>query len=214
MNKAKFVSLVLAALVLAGCGISMSPSRDSWYAQHYFIMQKYEQDVYKRLTPNGRLEFQNFFWDARSALVKKEFAARMEYIAQNFKKENFSQPWNTDRARVYLLAGSPASIEYRQNDDWGTRLGQGGGQFGVATDRSGEDIQATTFEVWTYPFGQYFVYYTFSFQPPSKWKSASMGSNGGSRVFGQFEIQNRVEYWSPTDVEGYKAKIENLKTIK
>ncbi|MBM3311605.1 MAG: GWxTD domain-containing protein [Candidatus Aminicenantes bacterium] len=214
MKSPKFILLALAALGTAGCGMSMSPSRDSWYAQHYFIMQKFEQDAYKKLAPNGRLEFQKLFWESRSDLVKKDFAARMEYISQNFKKENFSQPWNTDRARVYLLAGPPASIDYRQNDAWGMQVGQGAGQAGVTTDRSGEDIQATSFEVWTYPFGQYFVYYSFSFQPPSKWKSASMGSNGGSRVFGQFEIQNKAEYWSPRDVEGYKQKLEELKAVK
>ena len=41
-----------------------------------------------------------------------------------------------------------------------------------------------------------------------------MGSNCGSRVFGQFEIQNKVEYWSPRDVEGYRQKLEDLKTVK
>ncbi|MBM3293713.1 MAG: GWxTD domain-containing protein [Candidatus Aminicenantes bacterium] len=217
MTSAKIVPLFVAAAVAAGCGVRMSPSRDSWYAQHYFIMQKFEQDAYKGLSAAGRLEFQNFFWASRSGLVKKDFAARMEYIAQNFKKENMAQPWNTDRARVYLLAGPPASIDYRQNDAWGMTVSQGagqGGQAGVTSDRSGEDIQATSFEVWTYPFGQYFVYYSFSFQPPSKWKTASMGSSGGSRVFGQFETQNKVEYWSPEDAEDYKKKLAALKDIK
>jgi len=217
MKNARVVSLIAALAVAAACGFHMSPSRDSWYAQHYFVMQKYEQDAYKSLTAAGRLEFQKLFWETRSDLVKKDFAERMEYISQNFKKENFSQPWNTDRARVYLLAGPPASIDYRQNDAWGMSIAQGagqGGQAGVTSDRSGEDIQATSFEVWTYPFGQYFVYYSFSFQPPSKWKTASMGSNAGSRVFGQFEIQNKVEYWSPRDVEDYKKKLAALKDIK
>jgi GWxTD domain-containing protein len=213
MNIKKYAVLAMGAFALGACALSLAPSGDSWYAQHYFIMQKYEQDLYKGLTPNGRLEFQKLFWDARSELEKKDFQTRMAYIEQQFRKENSAQPWNTDRARVYLLAGPPASIEYRQNDNWVTQIAQGAGAAGV-NDRSGEDIQATTYEVWTYPFGQYFVYYSFAFQPPNKWKAAAMASSGGSRVFGQFEIQNKVEYWGPGDIEGYKAKLEALKTVK
>jgi len=213
MNYRRIVGAAMAILATGACGVALSPTRDSWYAQHYFIMQKFEQDVYKSLTPNGRLEFQKLFWDTRSELVKKQWDERMDYITKNFKNENSAQPWNTDRARVYLLAGSPASIDHKQNDNWITQMGQGAGAVGVDS-RSGENIQADTLEVWTYPFDRFFITYSFSFQPPSKWKASGMGSSGGSRVFGQFEIQNKVEDWGPVDDEGYKAKVEALKAVK
>jgi GWxTD domain-containing protein len=213
MYHRKIVGAVMVILATGACGVSMSPIRDNWYAQHYFVMQKFEQDVYKSLTPNGRLEFQKLFWDTRSELVKKQWDERMEYIVQNFKNENSAQPWNTDRARVYLLAGRPASIDHKLNN-WVAQMGQGTGQSGGVDARAGEDIQADTLEVWTYPFDRFFITYSFSFQPPNKWKSSGMGSSGGSRVFGQFEIQNKVEYWAPADAEGYKAKLEALKAVK
>jgi GWxTD domain-containing protein len=214
MKKHAWIGFVAIALAAVGCGVSLSPTRDSWYAQHYFIMQKFEQDTYKSLTPNGRLEFQKIFWDARSDLVKKQWDERMDYIVKNYKSENSAQPWNTDRARVYLLAGNPASIERKQNDQWGMQVAQGAGQSGGTDARSGEDIQATTLEVWTYPFDRFFVTYSFSFQAPNKWKTASMGSTGGSRVFGQFETQNKVEFWGPSDTTSYPAKLEALKAVK
>jgi GWxTD domain-containing protein len=213
MKTTRAVAAIVAVGVLGGCGISLSPTRDSWYAEHYFIMQKFEQDAYKSLGPNGRAEFQKLFWESRPDLVKKAFSDRLAYIGQNFKNENSSQPWNTDRARIFLLAGPPASIERAANDNWAMRTGQGTGAAGVS-DRSGEDIQATTLEVWTYPFDRFFVVYRFGFQPPNKWRTVSMGSSGGSRNFGDFELQCKIEYWSPADPEAYKLKLEDLKAIK
>lgn len=74
------------------------PSKDSWYAQHYFIMHDYEQKIYHQLSPQGRLEFQKLFWEARQPVAKQEFDSRMEAIQSLFKSENRSA-LDTDRAR-------------------------------------------------------------------------------------------------------------------
>ena len=58
MKSAKIIALILAGSLLAACGANMLPSRDPWYAMHYFIMQDYERSAYWALTDNGRLEFQ------------------------------------------------------------------------------------------------------------------------------------------------------------
>ena len=125
MNTRKIVCLLLMIATAAACGASMLPSHDEWYARHYFIMQKFENDAYKAMAPDARLKFQDLFWAARSPAVKKEFETRMAYIENEFKNENAKQPWNTDRARVYLLNGSPGSRDYTTDDRWaGNPAGQ------------------------------------------------------------------------------------------
>jgi GWxTD domain-containing protein len=209
----KIIGLVLAAAFLIGCGASLLPSRDPWYAMHYFLMQDYERGAYRSLSDNGRLEFQKLFWGSRAPEARKLFDARMEYILDNFKKENFTQPWNTDRARVYLLHGNPASIEYSQNDNWAMSISPGRPTSNNATSRSGEDIQATTTEVWTYPYEKFMVVYGFRFEPPNKWRAATM-SAGGSRFIGEFEQANKTTVWAALNPEAYARKLEELKTIK
>lgn len=213
MKITKIASLVLAASCFIACGMNMLSSHDPWYAQHYFLMQDYERNTYRSLSENGRLEFQKMFWEARSPEAKKLFDARMDYIVQNFKNENFKQPWNTDRARVYLLNGNPASIERSQNDSWGSTIRQPGTGTAGMTSRSNEDIQATTLEVWTYPFDRFVVVYGFSFDQPNKWRAAVMTA-GGSRYIGEFELRNKMETWGALDPDSYFRKLEALKTIK
>ena len=53
MNASKIVALVLAGLVLAACGINLIPSKDDWYAMHYYVMQDYEWQTYKQLGPTS-----------------------------------------------------------------------------------------------------------------------------------------------------------------
>jgi len=165
--KSKLSLFVLALIFLAvACGMNSLPSRDSWYAQHYFIMHDYEQNTYRQLTSAGRLEFQKLFWEARQPVAKQEFDNRLLAIQRLFKTENRNQPWNTDRARVYLLNGSPVSIDYRQNTDWVTTMSpsSSGVSRGVdVNDRTNEDIQANTAEIWVYPYDKYFIYYYFYF---------------------------------------------------
>lgn len=213
MNTRKLVCLFLLVAAAAACGVSMLPSKDEWYARHYFIMQKFENDSYKAMTPEARLEFQQLFWAVRSPAVKKEFETRMAYINEEFKSENSKQPWNTDRARIYLLHGSPASRDYTTNENWNTSNPIGSGGMVSASDRSGEDIQARSLEVWNYPFGRFFVMYGFTFNPPNKWKQANPTAATG-RYLGQFELQDRVEVWGAQDEETYKRRLAELAAIK
>lgn len=210
MKKAAIFSLVLA--IAAACGVNMMPSKDPWYSQHYFIMQDFERDAYRALSDAGKLEFQKIFWEARPADAKKEFDTRLNYINQNFKRENFEQPWNTDRARIYLLNGPPADIDQRVNDNWVTQRAEGAGAI-VVSDRSNEDIGAATIEVWSYPFQNQFVYYGFSFQPPNKWRQAQI-SAGSSRYMGGLENWSRTVTYGVVDEAKYKQELEELKAIK
>ncbi|MCX6560425.1 MAG: GWxTD domain-containing protein [Candidatus Aminicenantes bacterium] len=215
MKSARWILLFTAAAVLSGCAMNMLPSKDPWYAQHYFLMQKFEQDAYRAMSENGRLEFQKIFWAERAPAARAEFDRRLAYIDQTFRRENSAQPWNTDRARIYLLNGSPASIEYSQNDAWGMQ-GAGGGAAGGAAginSRTNEDIQANTLEVWSYPYQQYLVAYAFNFQPPNKWKAVSMTA-GGARYIGDLESMNRMGVWGPKDPDGYTRKLDELLAIK
>jgi GWxTD domain-containing protein len=213
MRIARWGMVFVLSAAAAGCGVSVLPSHDEWYASHYFVMQKFETDAYKALTPNGRLEFQKIFWAVRSPVAMAEFEVRMKYIADNFKTENRSQPWNCDRARIYLLHGSPASRDYTTNDAWSMQVTPGTGQSVGVDDRAGEDIQARTLEVWTYPFGQQIVAYGFTFQPPNKWRQAAPSATAG-RYIGQFELRDRMEIWGAQDEEAYKGRLAELKAVK
>jgi len=42
MKLQKIVPLGLVVIILAGCGINLMPSKDDWYAKHYYIMQDFE----------------------------------------------------------------------------------------------------------------------------------------------------------------------------
>lgn len=213
MRFSKIAALVLMCGFFAACGLNMLPSKDSWYAQHYFIMQDFERKIYGELSDPGRLEFQKFFWSMRTPNQKIEFDRRIAYCNDAFRRENFKQPWNTDRARVYLLNGSPASIDYVQNNDWVSQGSVGGRGVSSTNERLGEDIQANTLEAWSYPYNQYIVVYGFTFQPPNKWKPAQMTA-AGSRYIGELERRNKLEVWRPVDTNAYIAKMNELKAIK
>jgi GWxTD domain-containing protein len=213
MRFSKIAALVLICGFFAACGLSMLPSKDSWYAQHYFVMQDFERKIYGDLTDAGRLEFQKLFWSMRTPNQKIEFDRRIAYCNDAFRRENFKQPWNTDRARVYLLNGSPASIDYVQNNDWVSQGATGGRGVSSTNERLGEDIQANTMEAWAYPYNQYIVVYGFTFQPPNKWKAAQMTA-AGSRYIGELEQRNKLEVWRPVDANADIAKMNELKSIK
>ncbi len=111
MRPRKTIILGLFVLGIAAGIVDALPKKDTWYTRHYFLMQDYERKAYKGLSDNGRLEFQKVYWEFRSPAVKEEFDRRMAYILPTFKNENSSQPWNTDRARIYLLNGRPARLD-------------------------------------------------------------------------------------------------------
>jgi len=213
MKSGKFWALALVCIMLAGCGIILVPSKDEWYGKHYYIMQDYEWKSYKALSSAGQLEFQKLFWEARSPGSKKEFDQRVEYCMQNFKKENSRQPFNVDRAHVYLLNGRPEQIEYSQNDQWASHLQPGAGVFESVNDRTNEDVAASTAEVWTYRFDRFLIQYVFVFRPPNTWKM-NQAVFAGNRYVGALELQNKEDFYGPVDEDNYKAKLEELKKIK
>jgi len=207
------IVLGLALLAVAPRVVDAAAKKDAWYAQHYFLMQDYERKAYKALTPNGKLEFQKVYWEFRSPAIREEFDRRLAYIEPTFKNENSAQPWNTDRGRIYLLHGRPAGIDQRQNDFWTGQYTPPGAQAGISSDRSGEDIQGKTLEIWAYPFEREVVYYGFQFQPPSKWIQVQISPSAGRYIQG-LERRSRVETWGPSDEDAYKARLEELKAIK
>jgi GWxTD domain-containing protein len=208
MNFRKVTALGFIVLFLSGCGINLVPSKDDWYAKHYYIMQDFEWKLYKELSPTARLEFQKMFWEVRTPEAKAEFDKRVEYCMKAYKKENSRQPFNVDKAHVFLLNGAPVQIEYAQNTNWTM---QGAVE---ASDRSGEDVAANTAEVWTYRYGQWLVKYVFTFRPPNEWKLVSQSAVGDSRYLGQFELENKNDLYGIKDLDEYKQKLEALKAIK
>jgi GWxTD domain-containing protein len=213
MRSRTVIVLGLIFLAVAPGVVKAAAKKDAWYAQLYFLMQDYERKAYKALTPNGKLEFQKVYWEFRSPAIKEEFDRRLAYIEPTFKNENSAQPWNTDRARIYLLHGRPAGIEQRQNDYWTGQVTPPGAQAGTSSDRSGEDIQGRTLEIWAYPFERQVVYYGFQFQPPNKWVQVQISASAGRYIQG-LETRSRVETWGPSDADAYKARLEELKAIK
>jgi len=216
-EKVNFLSigtLVLALLILDACSINLLPSKDKWYMQHYIIMQDFERAAYKKLSPEAKEKFQILFWEDRWPEARMEFLRRMDHVMKIFKKENPAQPWNTDRARILLLNGSPASIEYKQTDNWGMKIVEGGkGVTGITSERDKENIQARTAEVWAYQCDEQFVYYAFTFSAPKKWKLAQ-GAFSGNRFLGKLEIRSREQTYAIKDIDQYTKKLENLKKAK
>ncbi|MBC7364314.1 MAG: GWxTD domain-containing protein [Candidatus Aminicenantes bacterium] len=211
MNKNLWVLLLGFIILASACGINSLPSKDPWYAKHYYIMHDYERETYKHLTPEGKLEFQKLFWEARQPVAKEQFDNRMSYIEKVYKTENHAQPWNTDRGRVYLLNGPPASIDYKQNTDWVMQAIEGGRITGAqgGMDRTKEDIQANLAEIWVYPYKSFFVYYVFTFSPPNTWK-LNPSTFQNNRYLEQLENMNKDLTFALKDEEDYKAKLSAL----
>ena len=204
--------MTVATLMIIGCGMNLVPSKDSWYMQHYIIMQDFERDAYKSLSQEGKQQFQLMFWQHRPEKSKEIFDTRMEFALKQFRRENSSQPWNTDRARIYLLNGSPQSVDYKQTDNWQMRAREGAGN-NAMTDRSNEDIQARTAEVWTYQYKDQYIQYHFLFDRPKNWK-LDIGAFSNNRFLGSFEKENRENTYPVSDMENYRAELDKLKTLK
>lgn len=201
----------LIALLGAACGISSMPSKDVWYTQHYIIMQDFERAAYRTLSEPGKAAFQELFWKVRAPNVREVFAARLEYVKKNFWKENSRQPWNTDRARVYLLNGDPAAIDYDQNVNFAsTNLP---GDMTGATDRSREDLGANRAEIWTYMYDKNFVKYYFVFNQPNQWRMYSAQS-AANRYLGELETYSREVVFGVENIPQYQEAINALEKKK
>lgn len=212
VNVQKAGAGILVCLFLGACGISLIPSKDEWYMQHFIIMQDFERTAYKNLSEQGRQEFQKLFWEARQPASKQIFLKRLEITLKSFKKENSHQPWNCDRARIYLLNGSPASVEYAQNDNWMMSMTSNRQNSGIS-ERDKENIEARTAEIWTYPYKQFLIKYAFAFSAPKKWRLVT-GAFSGNRYLGAFELQSRSSTYGIIDIKQYKEKIDRLEKKK
>jgi len=218
MRASKIAALVLAGLMLAACGINFIPSKDDWYAMHYYVMQDYEWQTYKQLGPTARLEFQKLFWTVRSPYAEDEFNKRLEYCRKTFKRENARQPFNVDRAHVYLLNGPPSQVIFQQNDAWGVQTANpsaaSAGQFSTGTnDRTNEDVSANTAETWTYPAGNRLVNYVFQYRSPNGWLLRQSSTDEG-RYRGALELYNKNGFFAVSDPAAYQQKLEALKAMK
>lgn len=198
-------AILISVLALAGRASAAIPKKDAWYSQHYVIMQDFEKKAYRKLSEEGRKAFQELFWAVRTADARATFAERLEYVKKNFWKENNQQPWNTDRSRIFLLNGSPASIDVDQNASWGTRVMPG--EMRPATDRTNEDVAANRAEVWVYPFDKYFVQYAFVFVQPYQWKIIQ---GSGNRYLAGLEAHSREVVYGVAELEQYKLDLAGL----
>ncbi len=209
--------LCFSFLCFSACSVGIFPSKDPWYAKHYIIMQEFEWDTYKVLSPAAKTQFQELFWKVRDPQAQQIFMERLKVATESFKKESSSRPWNTDRGRIFLLHGKPAELRYVDNTDLGgttyvseTLAEQIGA--GKNIDRSGEDIAARKSELWVYPFKGYLVNYQFDFSQPRQWKLSPNMSESAYRE--EFEKHSRVVTYRIIDVEKYKEQLEELKKIK
>lgn len=215
----KFVGItlvsVLALLALAAPATSGIPKKDTWYTQHYFIMQDFERKAYRALSVENRKLFQDLFWAGRTAEAKAKFQARLEYVIKNYWQENSKQPWNTDRARIYLLNGSPVSIDYDQNNSWSlTALPSSmTGASSTGTDRTNEDVAANRAEVWTYQFDRYLIKYGFVFVTPNSWKVAPSQATG-TQYREQLEDYSRTQTFGVVDPVKYRQALDELLKLK
>jgi GWxTD domain-containing protein len=200
-----------ALLTLSSCGVNTMPSHDEWYTKHYYIMQDFERQSYKELAPAARLDFQKAFWEARNPKSKQVFDERMAFVMKTYKRDNSRQPWNCDRARIYLLNGPANDVEVTQNTNWAMGVQQGaGGGIASSGDRTNEDISANTSEVWTYRWDIYLVNYVFTFRPPNEWRYSS----GTGRYLGALEEWSKDNTYGILDPADYKLKLEELKSLQ
>lgn len=200
------LAAVLPAFAAAGARVSAAiPKKDTWYTQHYVIMQDFERKLYRGLSEEGRQGFRELFWASRTAEARGKFLDRMEYVGKNFKPENRNQPWNTDRGRVYLLNGAPASVDYDQNVSFNTAMLPG--QVASGASRSSEDLGANRAEIWVYPYDQYFIKYTFAFIQPNQWR---ITQTTGNRYLGDLETFNKTVTFGIVDEAAYKEALGKL----
>lgn len=213
----KWIIIFILLFCLGACSINLIPSKDKWYAKHYIIMQGFEWKIYKELSPAGRVQFQELFWEVRDPRAEVTFMSRLDLAQKNFKKENSSRPWSTDRGRICLLNGNPAEVRYVENTNLGSRTvmnpitaAEMGG--GANVDRSKEDISARMSEIWIYPFKGYYITYQFDFVLPREMKLSVNLSE--SQFRGELELNSREVTYAIIDVEKYQEQLEELKKIE
>lgn len=208
-NIIKTLAAFISLAFVAGCAVNMLPTKDEWFALHYFIMQDFEKTLYRDLTPEDREKFQAMFWEARTAEARQEFLKRLEYVNKVHKNENPLQPWNSDRSRVYLLNGPPAYISEVKGFDTNDYRGGNPNEKYTVVSRSGEDITSMTAVVWQYQHKDQPVRYTFAHATPREYKLQSIG-----QYEKELEIYNKNTLYRIIDQAKYAAALQSLKKLK
>ena len=112
---------------------------------------------------------------------------------------------NTDRGRVYLLNGPPASIDYDQNISFTSTMLPG--QVADQTSRSNEDVGGNRAELWMYAYDAFFIKYTFYFVQPNQWR---ITQTTGSHYLGDLETFNKTVTFGIVDEVKYKQDLALL----
>jgi GWxTD domain-containing protein len=201
-------AVLLSLAVVVGCGVNLLPTKDEWFAVHYFIMQDFEKTIYLELASEDKLKFQTMFWEARTSEARQEFQKRLEYVNKAHKDENPSQPWNSDRSRIYLLNGPPAYISEVKGFDTNDYRGGDPDKKYTVVSRSGEDIMSMTAVVWQYQGKDRPIRYTFQHASPREYRLQSIG-----QYEKELENFNKNTLYRIVDQEKYAAGLQSLKKI-
>jgi len=197
---------VLFILVcLTGCSANLFPTKDAWFALHYIVMPDSEKKIYAELAPEERPKFQQLFWAARTPEAKQEFERRLAFVNTMFKGENASQPWNTDRSRIYLLNGPPDFREEKR----GFETNDFRGEVPTEVNRSGEDIVSMSEESWRYRYKDQVVFFIFRHSSSREYKMKDLGQY--ERDLMQW---NKNTLYRILDVGKYQQDLNGLKKSK
>ncbi len=191
----------ISYLFFTNCKGKLIPTGDIWFSKHYIIMEDWERNFYKSLPEEGKLKFQQIFWQFRSPKSFELFEKRLQIIETQFKRENYSQPWNTDRARIFLLNGSPSHISYSESSSWYAPQDR--------LEKDNEDIQARMIEVWDYSFEGGTVKYEFFFNPPNEWRLNSTVYR--DPFLKEFERRNKERFFGVLKKKEYEKELEKLR---
>ncbi len=96
----------------------MLPEHQEFYHYAQYFFTKDEKKIFRNLTTDeARGRFIRNFWDIRDPdpyteenEFKTEIESRYEYVTK-YLKETTIPGWETDRGRIYLLLGHPATIQ-------------------------------------------------------------------------------------------------------
>jgi len=170
----------------------LEPDIKSWYELHYPLMNS---KVPLWIDANNRTERSHFlhfpstiqrvyismFWKIRHDGVREIFYNRLAYVNRRFG--DFSNPWHSDRGRIFLLLGPPMYELYYHD--------------GIQTVDTSMPCHGDVL-VWCYydpRVGQ--AMFRFTFIPPNDWR---LNYNNGLRDVRNHEAFKRLskEFFAPS----------------
>jgi len=170
MKNIKYGTLI-GLVVLVACTYyhlsrALPPEIKGWYELYSPLMSGQVPDW---IDANHRTEGQHFlkmttqiqkdymyeyFWKIRQPGLQDLFEERLQYTSVFFHDAN--NPWQSDRARIYLLAGEPTVVRYYQEGRETVESGM---------PQSGDIL---LWIYWSAGIGE--TVYAFEFVPPEKWR--------------------------------------------